>query len=122
MAMNCIFQVTATDLDERPNDITYSLSGYGTQGSNPFFVVDSKTGDIKLLRKLDRDLPEGQSEFTFTVIALDEPGPSELPGYSSVTVRPKDINDNAPRFDENIKGSIVENSEIGMYFINTFFP
>ncbi|KAL5021610.1 hypothetical protein ScPMuIL_000765 [Solemya velum] len=108
-----LVKTTATDKDERPNDITYSLSGYGTGGPNPFFVIDPKSGDIRLMRALDRDLPEGQSEFTFTVMALDEPGPSELPGYSSVTVRPKDINDNKPRFEDNIQGSVFENSQIG---------
>lgn len=106
-----LLQVVATDPDtERPNDIEYSLNGPLAEDNT--FTIDKKTGDISLLRRLDRDLPDGQEVFEFNVLAVDEPrSQNKRTGVSFVRVKPIDINDNPPRFDKNlIEGSVPEHS------------
>ena len=53
--------------------------------------------------------------WSFNVLAHDEVGSGQsLTGYAVVKVKPKDINDNAPRFDANrLKGKVPEHSRAG---------
>ncbi|ESO86530.1 hypothetical protein LOTGIDRAFT_167053 [Lottia gigantea] len=110
-------KVIATDADKtRPNQITYSLLGSGTMpGDDQLFRVDPKTGNLYLLRKLDRDLPNGRATYQFNVRAMDEPQNPDTAqyGFASVEVKPKDINDNQPIFTDNLRGSVAEHSEKG---------
>lgn len=87
-----------------------------------YFSIDSRTGEIRVIRKLDR---EANSYFTFEVLAIDSPliGSSQIPGSQSanqlqggsrrgsykamgevftatatVVVTLTDVNDNQPEF------------------------
>ncbi|XP_015784984.1 neural-cadherin [Tetranychus urticae] len=113
-----ILQVTATDGDkDRPQGIVYFLTGQGTEDkglSDRKFEVNSTTGEIYVLKPLDRDLPRGRSQWRFTVFAEDEGG-NGLVGFAEVLVNLKDINDNAPFFPSNIyTGNVTENGTAGM--------
>lgn len=108
-------QVTAADRDvDRPNQIQYSLNGYGTEPPNQFFQIDPTSGDIFVIRPLDRDAPHGRANYQFTVVAKDEPSQPWQYGYATVEVLPADINDNRPTFDTSrLQGSVLEHSPPG---------
>lgn len=107
--------MTAADRDvDRPNQIQYSLQGYGTEPPNQFFQIDPNTGDIFVIRPLDRDAPHGRANYQFTVVAKDEPSQPWQYGYATVEVLPADINDNRPTFDTSrLQGSVLEHSPPG---------
>lgn len=110
--------MTATDGDkDRPQNIVYFLTGQGTgheDSSEQKFSMNQTTGEIFVLKPLDRDLPNGRSQWRFTVFAEDEGG-NGLVGYADVLVNLKDINDNAPFFPSSIyTGNVTENGTAGM--------
>lgn len=113
-----ILQVTATDGDkDRKQDIVYFLTGQGvddTDSTNSRFAINTTSGDIYVLKPLDRDQPEGRPEWRFTVFAQDEGGDG-LVGYADVKVTLQDINDNFPFFPQGLYvGNVTENGTIGM--------
>ncbi|KAK3581134.1 hypothetical protein CHS0354_033929 [Potamilus streckersoni] len=108
-----LVQVAATDNDTaRQSKFRFSLSGDGTSLMDPTFRIEQETGRIFLMKPLDRDLPLGRAEYQFNVMVEDEPNtPTALTGYAYLKVRPKDINDNAPKFSEaDLKGSVAEHT------------
>jgi len=118
---NC--QVRATDPDiDRNSHIRYSLMGqFADDGT---FVVNEHTGEIFATKALDRDPPVGRAVWNFNVLAHDEVNGyrSSLTGYAEVRVIPRDtsrviprdINDNAPVFDQNrLVGRVPEHSRAG---------
>nr|CAD7440271.1 unnamed protein product [Timema bartmani] len=110
-------QVTATDGDkDRPQNIVYFLTGQGIDPDNPAnskFDINRTTGEIFVLKPLDRDQPNGRPQWRFTVFAQDEGGEG-LVGYADVQVNLKDINDNAPIFPQGIYfGNVTENGTAG---------
>ncbi|XP_050303597.1 neural-cadherin-like [Anthonomus grandis grandis] len=114
-----ILNVTATDGDiERPQNIVYFLTGQGIDPDNPAnskFKINKTTGEISVLKPLDRDLPNGRPQWRFTVFAQDEGGEG-LVGYADVQVNLKDINDNAPVFPHGVYyGNVTENTTVGAY-------
>uniref|UniRef100_T1DFT0 Putative cadherin n=1 Tax=Cupiennius salei TaxID=6928 RepID=T1DFT0_CUPSA len=113
-----VMKVTATDGDrDRKPDIVYFLTGQGVDDQDPAnskFAINTTTGEIYVLKPLDRDLPHGRSQWRFTVFAEDEGG-NGLVGYADVLVNLKDINDNAPFFPYAIyTGNVTENGTAGM--------
>ncbi|GFR26878.1 neural-cadherin [Trichonephila clavata] len=113
-----VLKVTATDGDrDRTPDIVYFLTGQGVDDQDPAnskFAINTTTGEIYVLKPLDRDLPHGRSQWRFTVFAEDEGG-NGLVGYADVLVNLKDINDNAPFFPYAIyTGNVTENGTAGM--------
>ncbi|XP_048509175.1 neural-cadherin isoform X2 [Athalia rosae] len=113
-----ILQVTATDGDkDRPQNIVYFLTGQGIDSDNPTnskFDINRTTGEIFVLKPLDRDQPNGRPQWRFTVFAQDEGGEG-LVGYADVQVNLKDINDNAPIFPQGVYfGNVTENGTAGM--------
>ncbi|XP_067135660.1 neural-cadherin-like isoform X2 [Centruroides vittatus] len=113
-----ILKVTATDGDrDRRPDIVYFLTGQGVDDQDPAnskFAINTTTGEIYVLKPLDRDLPHGRSQWRFTVFAEDEGG-NGLVGYADVLVNLKDVNDNAPFFPYAIyTGNVTENGTAGM--------
>ncbi|XP_050321161.1 putative neural-cadherin 2 isoform X1 [Bactrocera neohumeralis] len=113
-----ILQVTATDGDvDRPMSIVYFLTGQGIDPDNTAnskFDINRTTGDIFVLKPLDRDQPHGRPQWRFTVFAQDEGGEG-LVGYADIQVNLKDINDNAPQFPQGIYfGNITENGTAGL--------
>ena len=110
-----LLQLTATDKDiDRPNNITYTLQG-SSFNVEEFFVIGVLSGELYLLKPLDRDPPEGRPDYQFTVRAADENIDPNF-GYASVNVRPQDINDNDPEFVTNpLEASVDEHSPLGKY-------
>ncbi|XP_069725664.1 protocadherin beta-4-like [Phaenicophaeus curvirostris] len=79
--------VVATDLDVGANgDISYQ---WGSQSSSSF-VIDAKSGEIKLTKPLDFEMTE---KHEFSVQAMDGGG---LSAICKVLVEVVDVNDNAP--------------------------
>ncbi|TDG42601.1 hypothetical protein AWZ03_010975 [Drosophila navojoa] len=112
-----ILQVTATDGDvDRPINIVYFLTGQGIDPDNTAnskFDINRTTGDIFVLKPLDRDQPNGRPQWRFTVFAQDEGGEG-LVGYADIQVNLKDINDNAPQFPQGVYfGNVTENGTAG---------
>ncbi len=100
------------DINRRSN-IRYGLTGqFYNEG---YFTINEITGDVYITKRLDRDKPNGRAMWSFNVLAHDEPGSGQsLTGYAVVKVKPKDINDNAPRFDTNrLEGKVPEHSRAG---------
>ncbi|XP_063984429.1 neural-cadherin isoform X1 [Diachasmimorpha longicaudata] len=113
-----VLQVLATDGDkDRPQNIVYFLTGQGIDPNNPAnskFDINRTTGEIYVLKPLDRDQPNGRPQWRFTVFAQDEGGEG-LVGYADVQVNLKDINDNAPVFLQGVyHGNVTENGTSGM--------
>ncbi|KYB27320.1 Neural-cadherin-like Protein [Tribolium castaneum] len=113
-----VLRVTATDGDkDRPQNIVYFLTGQGIDPDNPAnskFDINRTTGEIFVLKPLDRDQPNGRPQWRFTVFAQDEGGEG-LVGYADVQVNLKDINDNPPTFPQGIYlGNVTENGTAGM--------
>uniref|UniRef100_A0A182XN58 Cadherin domain-containing protein n=1 Tax=Anopheles quadriannulatus TaxID=34691 RepID=A0A182XN58_ANOQN len=111
--------VTASDADvERPNNIIYFLTGPGIDIENPSdsnFDINKATGEIFVLKPLNRDPPHGRASWKFTVFAQDEGGEG-LVGFTEVQIYLKDVNDNAPQFPNGIAyGNVTENGTIGMH-------
>uniref|UniRef100_T1J0L7 Neural-cadherin n=1 Tax=Strigamia maritima TaxID=126957 RepID=T1J0L7_STRMM len=113
-----VLQVTATDGDrDRPQNIVYFLTGQGiddTDRANSKFAINTTSGEIYVLKPLDRDQPDGRPQWRFTVFAQDESGEG-LVGYADVVVNLKDVNDNAPFFPQGVYiGNVTENGTAGM--------
>ncbi|KAK0172407.1 hypothetical protein PV328_005726 [Microctonus aethiopoides] len=113
-----VLQVEASDGDkDRPQNIVYFLTGQGIDPTNPDnskFDINRTTGDIYVLKPLDRDQPNGRPQWRFTAFAQDEGGEG-LVGYADVQVNLKDINDNAPQFPQGVyHGNVTENGTAGM--------
>nr|CDJ92791.1 Cadherin domain containing protein [Haemonchus contortus] len=115
-----LFHVKATDADkdEKSRRIIYLLEG---QGAGEFFKIGRETGEIELMKALDRDPPNGVPSWNFIVQAIDDDGRG-LIGYADVQVNLKDINDNAPIFADDLYGYVEENrqpqSRDGVYFMD----
>ena len=75
----------------------------------------TSTGEIISLRVFDR---EEESEYTFTVLAMDAGIPSQT-GSANVSVTITDINDNAPVFAEEVYTvSVAEDKPVGFQLLN----
>ncbi|XP_055891438.1 neural-cadherin-like [Biomphalaria glabrata] len=112
-----LIRVTATDADlSRTTKMRYYLRGKGTEpGDKQLFYIEQDTGRVFLVAALDRDEPNGKSEYIFTVEARDE-DENYQSGYTNIKVKPLDINDNRPIFDENrLTGEVFEHSPPGWY-------
>jgi hypothetical protein len=114
-----VLQVTAADGDkDREHNIVYFLTGQGIDPDQPDqskFDINRTTGEIYVLKPLDRDEPSGRPQWRFTVFAQDDGG-NGLVGYADVQVNLKDINDNAPLFPQGgiYYGNVTENGTAGM--------
>ncbi|KAK7071120.1 hypothetical protein SK128_019334, partial [Halocaridina rubra] len=106
-------QVTATDKDGGAyGQLKYSVSGDGVyfNGTKSSFAIDEETGAIHLLKPLDRDPPNGKSQWRLKVKVTD----GEFDAYTAVHVNLKDINDNAPFFPlSTMDATISENTPQG---------
>ncbi|XP_053376534.1 neural-cadherin-like [Mercenaria mercenaria] len=83
-----------------------------------YFSIDRQSGVLSIVKRLDRDQPNGNAEFIFTVEVADEDpnDPSKTPryGFGEVVVRPIDINDNPPMFPEEARQmTVMENQNPG---------
>ncbi|XP_055449636.1 protocadherin Fat 1 isoform X3 [Psammomys obesus] len=107
-----VLQVRATDSDSEPNrGISYQLFGNQSK-SHDHFHIDSNTGLISLVRALDYEQFQQHKIF---VRAVD----GGMPPLSSdviVTVDVTDLNDNPPRFEQQIyEAKISEHAAHGHF-------
>lgn len=99
-----IIQFVATDTDLGINaQIVYSVTG-----GDGTFVIDSNTGKLYLDKSLDYDT---KREYRLTISASNKGTPSIFSSVSTLTVKVKDENDNAPEFKNTPNmASITENA------------
>nr|CAG4643690.1 EOG090X0007 [Lepidurus arcticus] len=104
-----VLTVTAFDADAPPhNQIRYLLKEEAEKQG--FFRVNATTGEIVVLRPLDREF---ESTYALTIIAIDTGIPS-LTGSGTVVVHVADVNDETPVFAHtNYVGSIPEDAAPG---------
>ncbi|XP_037925112.1 cadherin-related tumor suppressor [Hermetia illucens] len=105
-----VAKVHATDLDSGVNsEISYRLQN-DFEGT---FEIDSDTGEIFTMMRLDR---EEIAKYELTVEAVDQ-GMPQLTGSASVIIQILDKNDNPPRFTRLFSVNVTENAEIGSFVI-----
>ena len=97
-----IVQVMAYDPDigdrSGEQNITYYLDASAPAAS--YFHIDSRSGSLKVIKQLDRDLPNGHTPWELFVFAKDENGgPKGIENFVNVKVNLLDINDNPPFLD-----------------------
>ncbi|KAK5974090.1 Cadherin domain protein, partial [Trichostrongylus colubriformis] len=112
-----LFHVKATDADkdEKSRRIIYFLEG---QGAGEFFRIGRETGEIELIKALDRDPPNGVPTWNFIVQAIDDDGRG-LIGAANVTIKVLDKNDNAPTFERTqYDASVLETAPVGSAVIS----
>ncbi|XP_064092540.1 cadherin-related tumor suppressor-like [Macrobrachium nipponense] len=98
-----IATVTAFDADNPPyNRVNYLVK----EGDKSVFSVNATSGQINLLRALDR---EDRDHYTLTVVAMDT-GTPRLTGTGTISVLVQDENDHAPKFDKDEYEAAVSES------------
>ncbi|XP_043256897.1 cadherin-related tumor suppressor [Colletes gigas] len=105
-----VIQVKAYDADTPPyNDqVRYFLK----EGDTDLFRINASTGDIFLLRPLDRELVP---EYTLTLVAMDTGSPP-LTGSGIVRIVVLDVNDHSPEFTrQEYRATVTENSASGTW-------
>ena len=105
--------MNATDIDnDGQNNFYYSLNTTDSLVKD-FFSINYITGELSIIQALNRDYPTGKAEFQFVVDVADAIV-NPLYGRSTVTVKPIDVNDNAPVFPKDtLQMQIRENSISG---------
>ncbi|XP_071484961.1 cadherin-23-like [Diadema antillarum] len=100
-----VTRITATDEDIPEGDqLTYAIIS-GNDGG--FFQINPVTGDVTLLRQLDREV---QPQHSLTITATDRGTPPQL-ATTLLTVIVQDFNDNAPQWNQlTYEVSIQEDS------------
>ncbi|XP_064481266.1 protein dachsous-like [Ornithodoros turicata] len=104
-----ILRVSATDMDvSRDNhNINYCIVD-GNEGNT--FVISGSTGEIVLVRSLDREL---LAQYTLRVAAMDRGTPS-MNATAQVVVVIQDVNDHAPVFNQTLyEASVSEMATVG---------
>ncbi|KAM4700821.1 cadherin EGF LAG seven-pass G-type receptor 2 isoform 2-T2 [Discoglossus pictus] len=105
-----VLQISATDRDSGLNGrVFYTFSG-GDDGDGDF-TVESTSGIVRTLRRLDR---ENVAVYRLTAYAVDKglPSPHRTPAEVVITVL--DVNDNAPVFaKDELEVMVLENSPLG---------
>ncbi|XP_046739792.1 cadherin-related tumor suppressor [Diprion similis] len=105
-----VMQVKAYDADTPPyNDqVRYFLK----EGDTDLFRINASTGDIFLLRALDREMVP---EYTLTLVAMDTGSPP-LTGSGIIKIVVLDVNDHSPEFArQGYQASVTENLSAGAW-------
>ena len=84
--------ISATDADTVGGPVTYNFSRDDYQFVTQFFSINSTTGEISVIGRLDYDSPSNHRNFTFTVIAFD----GLLTGMATVFIEVIDGEDFVP--------------------------
>lgn len=106
-----LFKVNATDTDavSKHLPVVYHLEG---QGVGEYFDLDPIKNEVRALKPLDRDPPNGNGVWEFVIHAIDGAG-GGLSSYATARITLRDINDNTPHFQEPLTGFVDENREPG---------
>ncbi|XP_064481963.1 cadherin-related tumor suppressor-like [Ornithodoros turicata] len=110
-----VVRISATDADDGPNgNVIYAIVAGNVDDS---FVIDESTGQISLLKSLDR---EKTSSYELTVLARDTGVDVKHTSTATVNIQVLDENDNAPEFLVRLqKVEIPETTQVG-YEIHRF--
>nr|XP_018915731.1 PREDICTED: cadherin-related tumor suppressor [Bemisia tabaci] len=103
-----VLTVAAFDADTQPFNaqVRYFLK----EGDADLFRINASSGEITLLRALDR---EKQSEYILTLVAMDT-GTPPLTGSGTVRVIVQDLNDHSPHFERQMYATaVMENLPVG---------
>ena len=97
-----IFKVTAIDPDIEqpgvPQNISYSLDA--TNDLSKHFSIDEKSGELRIVRPLDRARPNGFPKWNMFVSARDNNGEGKnLESFAEVIITLNDVNDHPPHLD-----------------------
>ncbi|XP_070180186.1 protocadherin-11 X-linked-like [Littorina saxatilis] len=108
-----VYTFNATDRDGGPpnNDVYYLISS----GSNDQFAVDSSTGELTVIRSLDR---EKVASYSLVVLAIDRGVPPKS-GTATLSVMIDDVNDVAPVFSQSSITVDVEENTHGVLYTMT---
>ncbi|XP_044747791.1 cadherin-related tumor suppressor [Coccinella septempunctata] len=107
-----VITVKAYDADTLPFNslVKYFIK----EGDTDIFRINASTGEISLLRALDREL---QPEYTLSLVAMDTGSPP-LTGTGIVKIIVQDVNDHSPEFKrKSYHATISENSPIGSWVL-----
>ncbi|KAL4230607.1 Protocadherin Fat 4 [Mactra antiquata] len=102
-----VIHVSASDEDSAPyNQLKYAIR----EGPEDIFNMSATTGEIMVLKKLDR---EQKSGYVLTVVVTDSDTGRGLTGTGTVSVYVEDVNDNPPIFEHvgNYIAHVSENME-----------
>lgn len=111
-----ILQLHATDADD-DKKLFYSLHAAKNPTSLELFRVDSMTGVVTLLQKLDRELI---AEHLLIVSVKDQGTPAKR-NFAKVVVRVHDFNNHIPEFTSKlIEGKVFEASAIGTQVVQLY--
>ncbi|KAG7305888.1 hypothetical protein JYU34_008433 [Plutella xylostella] len=108
-----IITIQAYDADSPPfnNQVRYFIK----EGNADIFKINASTGQISLLRTLDR---EAQEEYTLALVAMDTGSPP-LTGSGTVKIVVQDVNDNSPEFErQSYRTAVKENLPSGTIILN----
>ncbi len=115
-----IVTLAAKDEDNLSNEFKFEMYPTSYLNTADYFTLDSKTGQLKLKKDLDRDLPFGRAVYNIPVSVKDmNGGNGSLTTYTKVKITVQDINDNAPylayapgfrplEIEENVRNQFVE--------------
>ncbi|CAH1187899.1 unnamed protein product [Phyllotreta striolata] len=109
-----VITVRAFDADTPPfnNLVKYFIK----EGDTDIFKINASTGDISLLRALDREI---QDEYVLNLVAMDTGSPP-LTGSGTVRVVVQDVNDHSPEFKrQSYRALIKENLPSGTWVVTT---
>ncbi|KAJ1204544.1 hypothetical protein NDU88_008321, partial [Pleurodeles waltl] len=81
-----------SDADKQDGSYKYILSG---DGAGEIFTIDEQTGDIHVIKKLDR---EEKASYTLRAQAINRYTNLPMEPESEFIIKVQDINDNAPQF------------------------
>lgn len=105
-------RLAASDADAEPGELHYRLLA----GDRSLFRVNSSTGDVYVLRSLDRE----RTPLAYATIAAVDSGSPRLTGTASLVLNVADVNDNAPVFERpNYDLHVAENMP-GDTLVHTF--
>ena len=108
-----VVAVSAVDKDVRPRNSHFSYSLAAGDDDDGKFSIDSSSGLITVVGRLDRETHvEG---YNLTVNAIDNGSPPAT-GSATVLVTLEDVNDSPPMLKETV-GQIKENSPVGSFIM-----
>ncbi len=104
-----IATLAAINDDNQSNDFIFECYS-SPKVDKKWFDLNPKTGELRLLKGLDRDLPFGQDVYLLQ-ISVAYAGSPDLKAYSTVEITLSDINDNAPYLVYGSNQPLIINEE-----------
>ncbi|KAM4705323.1 cadherin-6-like [Rhinophrynus dorsalis] len=101
-----------SDQDKGDGTLKYILSG---DGAGDVFVINEKTGDIQATKRLDR---EEKPVYVLRAQAVNKATGIPVEPESEFVIKIHDINDNEPKFTQDIyTATVPEMSEVGTFVV-----